>query len=112
VLDDLAHAVANMLKRREEPHPQWAPLLSACGRVSRRLTHTVLVCLAPPKVHTTSRFMPVHRVMRWAARVLGLLPAGRATAGAVGARLRTCLEESPARSCITRSPRAAPMTAQ
>lgn len=96
VIDDLSHAVANMLKRRYEMHPQFATLLSACGRVSSRLTHTMLACLAPPKVHTKSRFMNVHRLVRWADRVLGLLPAGRAKADSVVAKLRACLDELPA----------------
>ena len=63
--------------------------IAACGRVSSRLKHTVLVCLTPPTVHTKSRFMNVHRLVRWADRVLGLLPAGRAKAGPVLAKLRT-----------------------
>ena len=96
VIDDISHAVANMLKRRYERHPQFSTFLSACGRVSSRLKHTVLACLAPPKVQTTSRFMNVHRLVRWADRVLGLLPAGRAKAGSVVAKLRTCLDELPA----------------
>ncbi|MGC1954133.1 MAG: hypothetical protein WA970_16490 [Gammaproteobacteria bacterium] len=96
VIDDISHAVANMLKRRYETHPQFATLLSACGRVSSRLKHTVLACLTPPKVQTTSRFMNVHRLVRWADRVLGFLPAGRAKAGSVVAKLRTCLDDLPA----------------
>ncbi len=64
VIDDISHAVANMLKRRYEKHPQFAIFLSACGRVSSRLKHTVLACLAPPKVQTKSRFMNVHRLVR------------------------------------------------
>jgi hypothetical protein len=50
VIADISHAVANMLKRRYEKHPQFATFLSACGRVSSRLKHTVLACLIPPKV--------------------------------------------------------------
>jgi hypothetical protein len=96
VIDDISHAVANMLKRRYEKHPQFATFLSACGRVASRLKHTVLACLPPPTVHTKSRFMNVHRLVRWADRVLGLLPAGRAKAGSVLAKLRTCLDELPA----------------
>jgi hypothetical protein len=96
VIDDISHAVANMLKRRYETHPQFAIFLSACGRVSSRLKHTVLACLTPPKVQTKSRFMNVHRLVCWADRVLGLLPAGRAQAGSVVAKLRTCLDELPA----------------
>jgi len=96
VIDDISHAVANMLKRRYERHPQFSTFLSACGRVSSRLKHTVLACLTPPKVQTKSRFMNVHRLVRWADRVLGLLPAGRAKADSVLAKLRTCLDELPA----------------
>lgn len=96
VIDDISHAVANMLKRRYEKHPQFSTFLSACGQVSGRLKHTVLACLTPPKVQTQSRFMNVHRLVRWADRVLGLLPAGRAKAGSVLAKLRICLDDLPA----------------
>jgi hypothetical protein len=96
VIDDISHAVANMLKRRYERHPQFSTFLSACSRVSSRLKHTVLACLTPPKVQTKARFMNVHRLVRWADRVLGLLPAGRAKAGSVVAKLRTYLDELPA----------------
>ena len=96
VIDDISHAVANMLKRRYEKHPQFATFLSACGRVSSRLKHTVLACLSPPQVQTKSRFMNVHRLVRWADRVLDCLPAGRAKAGSVLAKLRTCLDDLPA----------------
>ncbi len=96
VIADISHAVANMLKRRYEKHPQFSTFLSACGRVSSRLKHTVLACLTPPKVHTQSRFMHVHRLVRWADRVLDLSPAGRAKAGSVLAKLRTCLDDLPA----------------
>ncbi len=96
VIDDISHAVANMLKWRYETHPQFATFLSACGRVSSRLKHTVLACLTPPKVQTKSRFMNVHRLVRWADGVRGFLPAGRARAESVLAKLRTCLDDLPA----------------
>ena len=95
-IDDVSHAVATMLKRRYEQHPQFATFLSACGRVSSRLKHTVLACLTPPKVQTKSRFMNVHCLVRWADRLLGFLPAGRAKTGSVLAQLRSCLDELPA----------------
>jgi hypothetical protein len=105
VIDDISHAVANMLKRRDEKHPQFSTFLSACGRVSSRLKHTVLACLTPPKVHTTARFMNVHRLVRWADRVLALSPAGRAKAGSVLAKLRTCLDDLPACRTLIRQVR-------
>ncbi len=80
-IDDLSHAVATRLKRRSHAPPPFAPLVSACGRVSGTLTHTMLACLAPPTVHTHARFMHVHRLGPWAARWLQLSPAGGAKGG-------------------------------
>jgi hypothetical protein len=80
-LDDISHAVAGMLKRVYQDHPSFATFLSACGRVSGTLKHTILACLAPPKVRTKARFMHVHRLVTWADRVLKLSPAGGAKTG-------------------------------
>jgi hypothetical protein len=55
-LDDISHAVAGMLKRTDQDHPACETFLSACGRVSGKLKHTMLACLAPPKVRTKARF--------------------------------------------------------
>jgi hypothetical protein len=80
-LDDISHAVAGMLKRVYQDHPSFATFLSACGRVSGKLKHTMLACLAPPKVRTKARFMNVHRLFTWADRVLKLSPPGGAKTG-------------------------------
>jgi hypothetical protein len=85
-----------MLKRRYHDHPQFATFVAACGRVSGKLKHTMLACLAPPTVHTKARFMNVHRLVTWADRVLKLSPAGGAKAGSTLARLRACLDQLPA----------------
>jgi hypothetical protein len=95
-IDDISHAVANMLKRRYQAHPQFATLVSACGRVSGKLKQTILACLAPPTVHTKARFMHVHRLVTWADRLLKLSPAGGAKAGSTLAKLRACLDVLPA----------------
>jgi len=94
-IDDISHAVANMLKRRYHNHPHFATFLSACGRVSGKLKHTILACLAPPTVHTKARFMNVHRLVTWADRLLTLSPAGGAKAGSTLAKLRACLDALP-----------------
>jgi hypothetical protein len=94
-IDDISHAVANMLKRRYQEHPQFATFVSACGRVSGKLKHTMLACLAPPTVHTKARFMNVHRLVTWADRLLKLSPAGGAKAGSTLAKLRACLDALP-----------------
>src|SRR5712691_10663041 len=95
-LDDIAHAVAGMLKRIYQDHPSFETFLSACGRVSGTLKHTILACLAPPKVRTKARFMTVHRLFTWADRVLKLSPPGGAKSGSTLAKLRGCLEQLPA----------------
>jgi len=77
--------------------------LSACGRVSGKLKHTLLACLAPPTVRTKARFMHVHRLFSWADRLLQLSPAGGAKAGSIFARLRASMDELPAcKALITR----------
>jgi hypothetical protein len=95
-LDDVSHAVAGMLKRVYQDHPSFATFVAACGRVSGKLKHTLLACLAPPKVRTKARFMNVHRLVTWADQVLKLSPAGGAKTGSTLARLRACLEQLPA----------------
>ncbi len=95
-IDDLSHAVAGMLKRCYQAHPAFATFLSACGRVSGKLKHTILACLAPPNVRTKARFMNVHRLFTWADRVLKLSPPGGAKSGSTLAKLRACLDQLPA----------------
>jgi hypothetical protein len=95
-LDDISHAVAGMLKRFYQHHPTFETFVSACGRVSGHLKHTILACLAPPKVRTKARFMHVHRLFTWADRVLKLSPAGSAKTGSTLAKLRACLDQLPA----------------
>ena len=95
-IDDISHAVAGMLKRTYQDHPAFATFLSACGRVSGKLKHTILACLAPPNVRTKARFMNVHRLFTWADRVLKLSPAGGAKSGSTLAKLRACLDQLPA----------------
>jgi len=102
-LADISHAVATRLKRRAHAHPQCATFVSACGRVSGTLKHTMLACLAPPTVHTKARLMHVPRLVPWADRLLQLSPAGGAKAGSTLATWRACLDAFPAcKALITR----------
>ena len=80
-LDDISHAVAGRRKRSYHEHPTYATFVSACGRISGQLKHTILACLAPPNVRTKARFMHVHRLFPGADRVLKLSPAGGAKSG-------------------------------
>jgi hypothetical protein len=94
-IDDISHVIANLLKWWYQDQPIFEIFLSACGRVSGKLKQTVLACLAPPKVQTKARFMNVHRLIRWADRLLGLSPAGGARKGAILSKLRGCLDQLP-----------------
>src|SRR5438876_8649110 len=94
-IDDTSHAVAGMLKRTYQNHPAFERFVSACGRVSGKLKHTILACLVPPTVRTTARFMNVHRLFTWADRVLQLSPPGGAKTGSTLSKLRACLDELP-----------------
>jgi hypothetical protein len=95
-IDDISHAVAGMLKRSYQHHPAFERFVSACGRVSGKLKHTLLACLAPPTVRTKARFMNVHRLFTWAELLLTLSPPGGAKASSILARLRACMDELPA----------------
>jgi hypothetical protein len=95
-IDDISPAAAGMLKRSSQPHPAFERFVSACGRVSGTLTHTLLACVAPPTVRTKARFLHVHRLGPWAERRLQLSPPGGAKAGSTFARLRACRGELPA----------------
>jgi len=95
-IDDISHAAAGMLKHYDQHHPAFERFLSACGRVSGTLKHTILACLAPPTVRTKARFMNVHRLFTWAERLLHLSPPGGAKTGSLLARLRSCMDELPA----------------
>ena len=94
-IDDISHAVANLLKHHYQNQPMLATFLSACGQVSGQLKQTLLACLAPPKVQTKARFMNLHRLVRWADALLKLSPPGQATRGSMLEKLRTCLSRLP-----------------
>ena len=93
---DLSHAAAGLLKHYSQHPPAFERFLSACGRVSGTLKHTILACVAPPTVRAKARFLPGHRLCTWADRLLTLSPAGRAKDGSLFARLRACVDELPA----------------
>jgi hypothetical protein len=98
-IDDISHFTANLLKWWYEDQPIFETFLSSCGRVSGKLKQTVLACLAPPRVQTKSRFMNVHRLIRWADDLLKLSPAGGARKDSILGKLRASMDQLP--SCRT-----------
>jgi hypothetical protein len=95
-IDDSAHAAAGLLQPSYQHHPAFERFVSACGRVSGTLQHTILACLAPPTVRPQARVMHGHRLCTWAERRLQLSPPGGAKTGSLLARLRSCMDELPA----------------
>jgi hypothetical protein len=94
-IDDISHFVANLLKHEFQNHALFDVFLRACGAVSKRFKQTILACLAPPKVSTKARFMNLHRLVKWAARLLQQSPRGRAAKGSLLQKLRDCLDQLP-----------------
>lgn len=94
-IDDISHVIANLFKHEYQDHPMFETFLETCGLVSKNFKQTLLACLVPPKVSTKSRFMNLHRLVRWAELLLKHSPKGRARNGSVLAKLRTHLEQMP-----------------
>ncbi len=80
-LDAIAHAVAGRLTRVYQDPPAFPTVVSACGQVSGTRKHTMLACVAPPKVRTKARCLHGHRLGTWADRVRKRSPAGGAKTG-------------------------------
>ncbi len=92
---DISHKVANLLKHRYQNHPMFDLFLRSCGLASKRLKQTILGCLAPPKVSTKARFMNLHRLVRWAGKILRHSPQGRAAKGSILSKLRASINQLP-----------------
>ena len=94
-IDDISHFAANLLKHEYQEHPMFDVFIRTCGKVSRMLKQSILACLAPPKVYTKARFMNLHRLVKWAARLLKHSPRGRAAKGSLLQKLRDRLDQLP-----------------
>jgi hypothetical protein len=94
-IDDVSHVVANLFKHEYGDHSLFETFISACGQASKKLKHSILACLVPPKVTTRARFMNLHRLVTWAGRVLQHSPVGRTSAGSIVAKLRRSLGALP-----------------
>ena len=90
-IDDISHAIANLLKHEYQNHPLFEIFISACGKASKNLKQSILACLAPPKVSTKARFMNLHRLVNWANQLLGHSPKGRAPKDSILSKLRAAI---------------------
>ncbi|WP_186441754.1 hypothetical protein, partial [Desulfamplus magnetovallimortis] len=94
-IDDVSHVVANLLKNEFSKHPLYEKFISACGQASKRFKQTILGFFSPPNASTKSRFMNIHRLVKWAEMVLKHSPAGRASKGSAISKLRIALGKLP-----------------
>lgn len=94
-IDDISHAIANLLKHEYQNHPMFENFLSACGNASKKLKQSILACLAPPKVSTKARFMNLHRLVNWADQLLRHSPKGRAQKDSILSKLRAAIGQIP-----------------
>ena len=92
---DISHKLANLLKHAYQNHPMFNLFLKCCGLASKKLKQTILACLAPPKVSTKARFMNLHRLVRWAEKILRHSPRGRAAKGSILSKLRKGINQLP-----------------
>ena len=94
-IDDVSHKIANLVKHEYGTHPLFAVFLSACGKVSKRLKQTILACLAPPKISMKARFMNVHRLVKWADKLLKHSIEGPAAKSSLLEKLTNSLDSLP-----------------
>ena len=77
---DVAHAGANLLKKRWAADPRWSEFLQKLAQTNQRIRQTELACLRSPRQRDKGRFMSVGVLPRFAARVLYWLDGGLADA--------------------------------
>lgn len=94
-IDDISHAIANLLKHEYQNHPMFETFISACGKASKNFKQSILACLAPPKVSTKARFMNLHRLVNWADQLLRHSPKGRAQKDSILSKLRAAFGQMP-----------------
>ena len=92
-IDDVSHVVANLLKHEYQEHPMFETFISTCSLISKEFKQTIVAI--PPKASTKSRFMNLHRLVKWAEQLLKHSPKGRARNGSVLAKLRAKLDQMP-----------------
>jgi len=76
-LNDVAHAVALLLKATLESNDAWKAFKAHCGTVKAAIQQTLLAHLVPPKFKTKARYMNVSEQIRWGQNVCLLLERHR-----------------------------------
>jgi hypothetical protein len=76
-LFDIVHVVSRMIEKILKPDVRWAAYRQACCQCANATRQSKLAHLKPPKPKTKARYMNIDQEIRWGARSLALLDAGR-----------------------------------
>jgi len=69
VVHDIAHAVANALKRQLNKNPQWEQFLADANRCKTQIRQTPYAFLMPPELKNKARWMNLEPLIAWSRRV-------------------------------------------
>jgi hypothetical protein len=69
VVHDIAHAVANALKRQLNGDPRWKEFLADANRCKTKIRQTPYAFLMPPELKNKARWMNLDPLIAWARRV-------------------------------------------
>ena len=72
-VSDVAHYGANVLENRWERDPRWGEFLKRLSQTNQQVRQSADAFLLSPTLRNKARFMNVGPLLRFAARVLGLL---------------------------------------
>lgn len=75
---DIAHAVANALKRQLNKNPQWEAFLADANRCKTAIRQTPYAFLMPPELKNKARWMNLDALIGWSCRVREFLHDPRA----------------------------------
>jgi hypothetical protein len=73
VVHDIAHAVANALKKQLNNNPDWTDFLADANRCKTQIRQTPYAFLMPPELKNKARWMNLEPLIAWSGRVQRLL---------------------------------------
>ena len=73
LVHDIAHAVANALKRQLAHCPEWVRFLAQANTCKTQIRQTALAFLMPPELKAKARWMNLESLVNWSVRVRAFL---------------------------------------
>lgn len=73
LVHDIAHAVANALKRQLDQCPRWTQFIADANRSKTKIRQTPCAFLMPPELKSKARWMNLETLVAWSGRVLAFL---------------------------------------